>query len=341
MKKFTRYLGGFMAVFLSMSSFQALADAPNKVDVYNFVRAETDMTMHRYNKNGGFANFFHIRTPVTIDKQDVIRMNRDTLYSFAVFDLNSPVTIHKKDSDGRFQSVLVINQDHSMLPVIHGAGDIVLTKEKVGTRYVIVVVRTFADPADPEDIKAAHLAQDSLTFTQEDKGKFEVELWDEESLSTIRDAINVLGNASIKDASGLFGDASKLDPISHLMGTAYGWGGNPKEAAMYDVVVPEKNDGTTPYIVSVIDVPVDGFWSITVYNKDGFMEKNTLDAYSFNGVTAKKDSDGSITIHFGGDESSNNYLPITEDWTYVVRMYQPGEEIINRTWKFPKAKISK
>jgi len=340
MKILTKYLSSITAIFLTLFSLQAFSEAPKKVDAYNFVRAETDMTMHRYNDNGGFAKFFHTRTPVTIEKQDVIRMNRDTLYSFAVFDLNSPVTIHKKDSNGRFQSLLIINQDHSMLPVIHGAEDVVLTKEIVGTRYVILVVRTFADPASEEDMKAAHLAQDNITFTQNNKGKFEVPVWDEESLSTIRDAINVLGSASIRDASGLFGDKSKLDPISHLLGTAYGWGGNPKEAAMYDVVVPEKNDGTTPYTVKIKDVPVDGFWSITVYNKDGFMEKNKFDAYSFNGLSARKNSDGSTTIHFGGDENNSNYLPITEGWNYAVRMYQPREEIINGTWEFPKPEVS-
>jgi hypothetical protein len=41
---------------------------------------------------------------------------------------------------------------------------------------------------------------------------------------------------------------------------------------------------------------VDGFWSITVYNEDGFMEKNDLDIYSFNGVTAETNADGSSTI---------------------------------------------
>ncbi|MGA3318549.1 MAG: DUF1214 domain-containing protein [Candidatus Korobacteraceae bacterium] len=49
------------------------------------------------------------------------------------------------------------------------------------------------------------------------------------------------------------------------------------------------------------DVPVDGFWSVTVYNVQGFMEKNDKNAYLFNSVTAKRNDDGSITIHFGGD----------------------------------------
>ena len=68
------------------------------------------------------------------------------------------------------------------------------------------------------------------------------------------------------------------------------------------------------------------------------MEKNDLDAYSFNNVTAKPDDDGSITIHFGGDSSQVNYLPITEGWNYIVRLYQPREEIIDGSWAFPEPK---
>ena len=117
-----------------------------------------------------------------------------------------------------------------------------------------------------------------------------------------------------------------------------GWGGDPPEGAVYDNVVPEKNDGKTPHAVTVKDVPVNGFWSITVYNKNGFMQKNDQEAYSFNNVTAKKNVDGSITINFGGGPGVINNLPITPGWNYAVRMYQPKPEIINGTWHFPAAK---
>jgi hypothetical protein len=40
-------------------------------------------------------------------------------------------------------------------------------------------------------------------------------------------------------------------------------------------------------------VPVDGFWSVSLYNADGYFEKNAANAYAFNNITAKKDSDGS------------------------------------------------
>ena len=265
------------------SSIATTGFAAEMVTVDNFVRAETDMTLDRNVKQGAFGKIVHLRTPTPIDKQNVIRMNRDTLYSFGVFDLDaSPVTIVKPDSGGRFQSMLVINQDHSMLPVEHSAGEFTLTKEKIGTRYVFFVFRTFADPTKPDDVKAANALQDRIVVKQKSPGKFEIPDWDEASLKKVRDAINVLA-ATRTDTKPYFGDKSKLNPLYHLLGTASGWGGNPPEGAMYDNVVPEQNDGRTPYVLKITEkVPVEGFVSVTVYNKDGFMEKNNLDAYSIN-----------------------------------------------------------
>lgn len=309
--------------------------AAEPVTVDNFVRAETDMTLGRYAKQGAFGKFLHIRQPTPIDKQNVVRMNLDTLYSVGVFDLTTPVTVVKPESAGRFQSMMVINQDHSMLPVEHNAGKFTFTKEQIGSRYMIVLFRTFMDANDPADIKAANALQDKIAVRQKNPGKFEIPEWDEASLKKVRDAINVLA-ATRADSVGMFGDKAKLNPISHLLGTAMGWGGNPEKAAMYANVVPEKNDGKTPYVVTVKDVPVNGFWSITVYNKDGYMEKNDQNVYSYNNVTAKKNADGSITINFGGGPNAINNLPVTPGWNYIVRMYQPKKEIINGTWSFPK-----
>lgn len=56
---------------------------------------------------GGIGKFFHHRVSADIDNQTVVRMNRDTLYSSAVFDLDAgPVTFKLPDSGGRFRSRL-------------------------------------------------------------------------------------------------------------------------------------------------------------------------------------------------------------------------------------------
>ena len=134
-----------------------------------------------------------------------------------------------------------------------------------------------------------------------------------------------------------FGAKDSVDPIAHLIGTAAGWGGNPDKDATYLAGEVTKNDGKTIYTVDVpADVPVDAFWSVTVYNAAGYFEKNRDDAYSVNSITGRKNADGSVTVQFGGcDVKVPNCLPIMNGWNYTVRLYRPRAEILDGTWKFP------
>jgi hypothetical protein len=81
-------------------------------------------------------------------------------------------------------------------------------------------------------------------------------------------------------------------------------GGGPSRGAggcaTYLNFVPAKNDGKTVYKMTVKDVPVEGFLSVSLYNEQGFYEKNELGAYTLNNVTSKKNADGSVNIQFGG-----------------------------------------
>ena len=69
-------------------------DRPVSVTPDNFVRAESDLYFSGVVKDGGFGKFMHRREPTPIAKQTVIRMNRDTLYSAAVFDLDAGAGDH-------------------------------------------------------------------------------------------------------------------------------------------------------------------------------------------------------------------------------------------------------
>ena len=103
--------------------------------------------------------------------------------------------------------------------------------------------------------------------------------------------------------------------------------------------MPEANDGTIEHRLTVGQVPVDGFWSISVYNANGFFEANRLDAYSVNSVTALRDADGAVTVQFGGRPGeAANYLPIMPGWNYTVRLYRPRREILDGSWTFPLAR---
>ena len=145
-------------------------------------------------------------------------------------------------------------------------------------------------------------------------------------------------NETLSDSRRMFGTPHEVDPVRHLIGGAMGWGGMPEKDSLYLPVTPAKNDGKTVYRLAVKDVPVDGFWSVSVYNKDGFFEPNPQNAYSLNNISAKQGADESYTIQFGGcDGQVPNCLPITPGWNYTVRLYRPRAEILDGTWKFPEA----
>ena len=310
-------------------------DAP-EVTITNYVRAESDFQMRGYvEQMDCFGRLVHSRNPYDVHHQVTVRANRDTLYSFGVFDLTAPLTVHLPEPDGRYQSLMTVSQDHSTEPH-YSPAVVTLTTDNVGTRYVLLVVRTFADPNDPDDLARAHALQDQITIEQADVGVFEVPSWDQGEVEHMRSTLGALA-ALATDSSKAFGRKEDLDPVYWALGAAIGWGGLPAEAARYEGAHPDRNDGETPHTLTVGDVPCDAFWSVTLYDADGWMPVNDLNAYSFNSTTADRNDDGTVTIHFGGDPHQPNYLPIVPGWNYVFRVYRPRPEVLDGTWAFPRA----
>lgn len=178
---------------------------------------------------GGTGRWLHFRGPVPLDKQPVIRQNRDTLYTF-------------------------------------------------DTPYVLLAARILVDPASA--------------------------------------------------------DKADVDGVHHLLGSAAGWGGLPDDEAMYINVDPGLPLGE--YKIEVGEVPVDAFWSISLYNKEGYFEPNNRNLNSINSITAAKNPDGTITVNFGvSDDEKPNYFPIMEGWNYLVRLYRPRTSVRDGSWTFP------
>lgn len=311
------------------------------VTVDNFIRAESDKYFSARVALSGIGKLGQIRDLMPIDKQTVIHSNRDTLYSPGVFDLEAgPVTITLPDPGNRFLSALIIDQDEYALKTVYAPATFTVSKDDIETRYVLIGVRTFVNPNDPEDVKAAHALQDAIKVEQAGTGTYEVPNWDSASRDKVREDL-IKRAAGFTDSRGMFGPRGKVDPERHLIGAASGWGGNAGNDALYLTVVPPKNDGKTVHRMTIKpDVPVDAFWSISVYGADGYFHENDQDSYSINNVTAKKDADGSVTIQFGGcDGKIPNCLPIMPGWNYWVRLYRPRKEILDGTWKFPEAQF--
>ena len=333
-----------IAAALAMASVAALAQSasgPIPVTVDNYVRAETDKTFAGLIAMGdGIGKFHHNREMVPVDVHVVQRGNRDTLYSTAVVDLDAgPVTITLPDAGTRFMTMIFIDEDHYVHDVMYGRGTYAMSKDKIGTRYALAAVRILVDPNDPKDVEQVHRLQDRIQLKQPGgSGTFAPSNWDEAGRKKIADALTVLGE-TLPDWRGAAGPKGEVDPIRHLIVTATGWGLNPDKDAIYLNVTPKQNDGKTVYTLTVKDVPVDGFWSISLYNAQGYFEKNAANAYSLNNITAKKNPDASVTVQFGGcDGKIPNCLPTVPGWNYMVRLYRPRAEILNGRWTFPEAR---
>ena len=304
------------------------------VNVTNFERAETDRMFAAIQAQAGGVNqLFHNRAPTPVDRQTVIRMNRDTLYSGAIVDISAGATIVVPDAGRRYLSVMIVNQDHYINRVFHKPGHYDLTVEEFGTPYVLAAARVLVDPADPADVTTVNALQDQFSLQASSARPFVMPAYDQASFDATRAALLELAKA-LGSFEHAFGAKNEVNPVLHLIGTAAGWGGLPDREAVYVNVNPGLPAGE--FQLTVRDVPVDGFWSISLYNAAGYFEPNDRGAYSINNVTAARDQDGSVTIHFGGcDDGRPNCLPITGGWNYVVRLYRPRAEILDGSWTFP------
>src|SRR5712664_152232 len=250
------------AMSLVMASSVASAQTPTSqaelVTVENYNRAQTDVYFAGVVKNGGFGKFRQGRELAPPAQQGIVRPNRDTLYSFAIVDLDAgPVTITLPDARKRFMGMQVVNQDQYTPATYYGAGTHTLTREMVGTRYAIVVVRFFVDFSNEEDVRQVYALQDEIRFSQKRPGTFEVPHWDEVSLKKVQAALQQLGT-TLSDTRRMFGSNEKqVDPVKHLIGSAMLWGGTPEKDTLYLPITPASNDGKTIYGLTVRDVPVD------------------------------------------------------------------------------------
>jgi hypothetical protein len=108
---------------------------PITVTEENFRQAESDLYFRNSLKAGGGGKFHHFRGVMPIDHQTVIRANRDTLYSSAIFDLDAgPVTIILPDPGGRFMSMQIFDEEQYSLSTVYAPGTFTYTKEDVGMR---------------------------------------------------------------------------------------------------------------------------------------------------------------------------------------------------------------
>jgi len=299
-----------------------------------YIRAETDRQFGEIVKMAGGVNrFYHFRSPTPLDKQNVVRMNRDTLYSMGVFDTSKGATITVPElPKGRYASVYLVDNDHYCPFVIYTAGTHELPKD---TKYLALGIRIQVfNPKDPDEINLINELQDQFVIKANSADPLSEFKWDLQSLKTWT-ALYEKDSAQFDSWKGMQGPRGKVDEKTRHIAAAAAWGLFPE----WDATYLNYSGGHDPKVCykATYKVPENNaFWSITVYGNDGFMKSENNIVNSSN---VKLNADGTFTVYFGSKEACGdvpNRLDVTEGWNFLMRVYRPGASVLDETYEMPK-----
>jgi hypothetical protein len=165
-------------------------------------------------------------------------------------------------------------------------------------------------------------------------------------------------NKEVKNING-FGFTTKTgiygtDYLMRALVTAIGLGANRPQDAVYPTSLKDADgkayDGANKYVMHFPKgqrPPVEGFWSLTMYNDKYFFVSNPINRYSISArQNLKTNPDGSTDLYIQkespGPDKESNWLPAPADkFILMLRMYWPNESspsIINGSWKIPPVK---
>jgi hypothetical protein len=304
----------------------------------NYGLAETEVIFAGYmgqiaaaTGTNGVGVWLHLREGADPNDRKIMRINFDTIYSSVILDLTEPATLTMPETDGRYQSAWMITDEHYNPMAFVEPGTYTLTQENVGSRYVMIAIRTQVNVMDPDDLAVVHDIQDQLKIEQKDNGSFVPSgNWDMEEVLAMRARYAKIGQEEGITSEVMFGKKGEVPLKEHNVGTAMGWGGLTAERAVYPSIFAEN---TEPQTLTLKDVPAGAFWSITIYDAEGYPQG---DSYNINSAFAVPSEDGSYTIRFGGDKGAANYMDIFDGWNIALRIYEPTEAYFNGEWVMPE-----
>ncbi len=291
----------------------------------NYPQIETNRQMAKTQSDAGGVNkFLNKRAVPRVDNQPVIRMNRDTLYSMAIIDASQGATVTLPETDGRYISLMYLDENHRVYDMVYDAGKHDIPAH---TNHMYALVRIGVRSGDKADLAEIHELQDSLELQANSTMPLVPISFDKESYEkTHHGILKKFAESGLLDTERMFGTKDYVDPERYLMGTAIGWGGATWKDNIYQF--SKFFDGFHGRSTTFNNPQnTGGFWSITVYDKEGFMFDEVA---NINSETAVMNNDGTYTVHFGCNGKVNN-IPIknkTGSWNAAMRHYTPSKDVI-------------
>jgi hypothetical protein len=311
----------------------AAASAGEKVTPANYIRAETDRSFNNIAAMAkGVNKLFHFRAPTPLDRQTVVRMNKDTLYTTGVIDTAGGTTITLPEAPkGRYIALLVIDNDHYAPAVFQGVGPHRLPTD---TKHVTVAIRIqLFNPDDPQEVALVNRLQDQIRLDAKSADPLPPMRWDAASLKDLTEQYE-RESRKFPSWKGMMGPRGTVDESTRHFAAAAAWGLYPEQEASY-LNYNGNHDHRACHRATYTVPENSAFWSITVYGSDGYMKSTKAIVNSSN---AKLNRDGTFTVYFGSREACGNVanrLDVTEGWNYLMRVYKPGANVLDGRYRLP------
>ena len=146
------------------------------------------------------------------------------------------------------------------------------------------------------------------------------------------------------DTMGVYGNYY----LKRALITQFGLGANLPEDAIYPANLADDTgkplDGVNKYTIHFdkgAAPPVNAFWSITLYDDDGFQVANSLNRFAVSSwMPFKFNTDGSLDLYFQNDspgtDKEANWLPAPKGpFTLTMRLYAPKSDALTGKWNPP------
>ena len=272
-----------------------------------------------------------MRTFANTDNQDVIRMNSDTLYTRIILDVKGGASVTTQPYDG-YQNIMVLDPNHSELKTLTGSGTVKIDESMLTEghhAYIIIRTGMLRDLSEKDMFAAAHKAQDNISVKYNSSEpyvpavNFDFTTLDKIKYKILTDFVQNPKKDTVKNG---FGTTKTRDPEAAKVVIAIGWGGLSGTNAVYSAFNGTTENGSFTMKKPDLKYDENAFWSMTVYNANGYIATKN---YALNSEDMVANKDGSYTINFVASGEPTDGLknvittPRGKVWTGILRCYSP------------------
>jgi hypothetical protein len=314
-----------------------------RVTKENYAHVMVDFSMQKeFPQGANNTSWHHHRKPMELDKQPAPMMNKDTLYSFSVIDGGGDVAITLPETDGRYQSLHVLSDDHITYNVFYGAGRH-LIPAYITSDFFVANVRTQINPKDSQDVKKANSYQDQLKvefLNGYEPKQYQATKWNMDDFKKLHQ--HYVAIAQKDGVTGTMGTLHNQVPLEDRnRGVATATGLLPDTDAVYLTGKYQAKQGQTlkaTYPVPELKDSKLGFYSITIYGDDQYLHTDKGSTLSNSEIKLNPDGK-SFDVYYVPEEafgkSANELIVPTETFNITMRIYLPEKSIQNGDYKLP------